>query len=341
MVCTRHLRFLAVIVVCLLAGCSMHRPAQFDALPDADVELFDTPFFPQLQYQCGPAALAMVLQASGLTIHPSDLTPRLYLPGKKGSLQLELVASIRYNQRIPYIIKPEITAIAAELLAGRPVLVLQNLGLKMLPIYHYAVVVGMQSSGQIVLRSGTTKRLIMNLDDFLISWKKAGNWAVIVLHPEELPTDVDVTRYIETLAGIEATGNAGLAESGYRTLLKHYPDQPTALFGLANTLFISKQFIEAAKIYHGLFSREPTHAAAANNLAETLAGLHCFRQALNLLDTFLLENDQPSDLTTTLTATRKEIDARMQAEGGRNTDCRQIFISPEKSAQNIQRTQID
>jgi hypothetical protein len=74
-----------------------------------------------------------------------------------------MVASIRYNQRIPYIIKPEITAIASELQAGRPVLVLQNLDLKILPAYHYAVVVSMRSSGQIVLRSGPAKRLVMGI----------------------------------------------------------------------------------------------------------------------------------------------------------------------------------
>lgn len=320
----RHLRFLTVIVVCLLPSCSLHQPTQLDTTPDTNVELIDTPFFPQQQYQCGPAALAMLLQASGVDIHPNDLRPRLYLPGRKGSLQLEMVASIRYNQLIPYIIEPEITAIASELLAGRPVLVMQNLGLRILPAYHYAVVVGMQSSGQIILRSGTRKRLIMDFDDFLISWKQAGSWAVIALNPEELPTDLNLEKYLESIAGIEATGNVVLAENGYRTLLKRHPEQPIALFGLANTLFAMKRFSEAANIYRNLLRHDPTHSAAANNLAETLASLHCYRQALKLLDTFLLENTQPSDLTTTLTATRREIGDRLKAEEAHHTDCREI-----------------
>jgi tetratricopeptide (TPR) repeat protein len=192
---------------------------------------------------------------------------------------------------------------------------LQNLGLKIVPVYHYAVVVGMQAGGRIVLRSGTIRRLVMDLDDFLKSWEKAGSWAVVVLNREELPADLDVMRYLETIAEIEAMGNSALAEGGYRSVLNRFPDQPVALFGLANTLFAGKRLSEAARIYRELLNRQPTHAAAANNLAETLAGLHCFRQALELLDAFLSNNDQ-SDLTSTLTATRQEIEARRQAEGG-------------------------
>jgi tetratricopeptide (TPR) repeat protein len=311
----RHLYLPAVIVACLLTGCSLHRSVHHGAIVDADVELADTPFFPQRQYQCGPAALATVLKASGVASHPDDLTPRLYLPGRKGSLQPELIAAIRSSQRIPSLVKPEITAIAAELQVGRPVLVLQNLGLKIVPVYHYAVVVGMQAGGRIVLRSGTIRRLVMDLDDFLKSWEKAGSWAVVVLNREELPADLDVMRYLETIAEIEAMGNSALAEGGYRSVLNRFPDQPVALFGLANTLFAGKRLSEAARIYRELLNRQPTHAAAANNLAETLAGLHCFRQALELLDAFLSSNDQ-SDLTSTLTATRQEIEARRQAEGG-------------------------
>jgi hypothetical protein len=302
----------------------MHHPAPPNTRPNVDIELLDTPFFPQQQYQCGPAALATVLLASGIATHPQELAPLLYLPGRKGSLQLEIIASIRNNQRIPYIIKPELGAIAAELEAGRPVLVLQNLGLEIFPAYHYAVVIGLQANGRIVLRSGTTKRLVMRLDDFLSSWEKAERWAIIVLRPEELPADVDVRKYLAILAGIESTGNAKLAEKGYRTLLNKYPELPTALFGLANTMFVQKEFLAAAKIYRSLLKFESTHAAAVNNLAETLASLHCFNQALSLLDTFFLQHNPPSAVTAILTSTRTAIDTRMQVEKESITTCQEM-----------------
>ena len=42
------------------------------------LELRDTPFFPQEEYQCGPAALATVLAASGVAVSPDDLTGKVY-----------------------------------------------------------------------------------------------------------------------------------------------------------------------------------------------------------------------------------------------------------------------
>lgn len=278
---------LAICVACLLSGCSHHRPTSLGNLPAEDIELTDTPFFPQKQFQCGPAALAALLVSSDVATIPDLLSPGLYIPKRHGTLQLELVGSIRRHNRIPYEIRPEIDAITAELQAGRPVLVLQNLGLKILPVHHYAVVIGILSDGRVILRSGTTERLLMDVEDFLATWQKAGSWGVIALQPDELPADQDISRYLEAVAKVEATGNAELAEQGYATVLYRHPYNDLAIFGLANTMFAQQHYKTAATLYSYLLKRDPNHAGAANNLAESLAGLHCYRQAIELLDAFL------------------------------------------------------
>ena len=75
------------------------------ALSKADasraVELSRTPFFPQTRYHCGPAALATVLDGSGVDVKPDQLSASVYLPGKKGSLQIEMVAATRRYGRLP------------------------------------------------------------------------------------------------------------------------------------------------------------------------------------------------------------------------------------------------
>ncbi len=62
--------------------------------------------FRSSSYQCGPAALATVLAASGVEVTADELVPEVYLPGRRGSLQPELVAATRNRDRVPYVLPP-------------------------------------------------------------------------------------------------------------------------------------------------------------------------------------------------------------------------------------------
>ena len=149
----------ALILVWLIAGCASRGPVLSNSLDrpgvPANVDLVDVPFFPQEEYQCGPAALATALSYSGLALTPDELAPRVYLPGKEGSLQVEMVAAVRRYDRIPYLIQPTLPALLAELQANRPVIVFENLGIAALPVWHFAVVVGYsKDDDSLLLRSG-------------------------------------------------------------------------------------------------------------------------------------------------------------------------------------------
>ena len=94
------LRALCALGLLLLsvAGCAALTPAQRQAFIDHGLPataMVDTPFFPQEQHQCGPAALATVLVWSGVHTSPEALTDEVYLPGREGSLQIEMVAATR------------------------------------------------------------------------------------------------------------------------------------------------------------------------------------------------------------------------------------------------------
>ena len=45
-------------------------------------ELKEVPFHAQEEYHCGPAALAMVLNAAGVGATPVALVEQVYLPGR-------------------------------------------------------------------------------------------------------------------------------------------------------------------------------------------------------------------------------------------------------------------
>lgn len=257
----------------LVAGCASI-PSTVSELPPAagSIELEDTPFYPQERYQCGPAALTTVLAQSGALVSLETIVDKVYLPGRQGSLQVELLAATRTEGRLPYVIDGTLAAIWRELAAERPVLVLQNLGVAAIPGWHYAVVVGIDAeSGEIVLRSGTDRRRVTRTRTFLRTWQRGGYWGMVALAPNELPATADRTLYFEAIAALEQAGRAGEAAVAWQTALGQWPGDTVALFGLANSLFALRDYQAAEVAYRELLEHDGSAVAARNNLALALA----------------------------------------------------------------------
>ncbi len=274
----RKYLLIAAVFGLLISGCAQKLPT-LNISPGEEVLLSKTPFYPQEEYQCGPTSLAMLLGASGIEVHPDALKPLTYLPERQGSLQVELIGASRRYHRIAYEIDPEISAILAELKNGRPVLVLQNYGLKSLPAYHYAVVIGV-TQNTLILRSGTTETLHMDAARFMMSWVRANGWGIILLKPGELPENLDVHRYIKAVNGYERIGDKKLAETAYIAGLSQHPDAQSLLFALGNNYLAQSKLIEAETQFRKILKTDPQHIAAANNFAETLFRRECGLQAL-------------------------------------------------------------
>jgi tetratricopeptide (TPR) repeat protein len=243
------------------------------------VELTSVPFFPQTEYQCGPAALATVLAHEGVAVTADDLVREVYAPGLRGSLQPELLGATRRHGLVPYVIEPDAAALAAELAAGKPVLVLQNLGIDRVPVWHYAVVVGL-GEDEVILRSGTEQRRIERSSHFLRSWRRGDNWAFVALPPGELAATATAGAYVRALAGAESMLDSAAAERGYRAALERWPADELVLFASAGHRYGAGDLRGAAALYRRLLDVAPQHAAARNNLANVLAELGCSEEAL-------------------------------------------------------------
>jgi tetratricopeptide (TPR) repeat protein len=290
-----------------------HLPGHLQRAP---LELEATPFFPQTQHQCGPAALATALGASGVDITPNALAPQVYLPAREGSLQAELVAAVRRHGRLAYVIEPAIGPLLEELQAGRPVLVLQNLGTRSFPLWHYAVVVGYRPGrDQIVLRSGTTRRKVTPAHRFLRSWQLADFWALVVLRPSQLPATARPDRYLKAVADLESTGQTEAAGLAYAEATRRWPNNATAWLGLGNTAFQSGNLKQAEHSYRQSIRAAPGYPAGYNNLAEIQARRGCFDAALETIESALaLPGDPARRLRGLLEQTRREIAERRPAD---------------------------
>jgi tetratricopeptide (TPR) repeat protein len=277
-------RALACAVLLLLGACATPGPAtvNWGGLPVA-VELEQTPFFPQQDDQCGPAALATVLTSSGLPVTPADLVEEVYLPGRQGSLQAEMVAAARSRGRLPYRLPPQPEALLAELEAGRPVLVLQQLGVGPWPLWHYAVLVGIDAARErVLLRSGVEQRLEMKASRFLASWQRAGSWALAMLRPGELPARPLLEPYMEAAAGFEALGRHDDAERAYAAAAAAWPESALPRLGLANVAFARGDLPRAESGYRAAVALDPRNIVALNNRAEALLQWGCPAQALRV-----------------------------------------------------------
>jgi tetratricopeptide (TPR) repeat protein len=276
-------RVTSLLAALAVVGCA-HTPLEpVPAGATSAVELTDTPFFAQTIHQCGPAALATVLVDAGVETTPEQLAAQTYLPGRRGSLQLELVAAARRHRRVPYVIAPAASALFAELDAGHPVLVLQDLGVGPIHVWHYAVVVGYhRAPAEITLRSGTTRRLVMTYDDFARSWRKSGNWGFVALAPDVLPANAEASRYAESILPFETLGDAETARTAYATAATRWPDDPVALFGLAGAEHRLGDLSAAQASYERLLGLAPDNPIVLNNLAEVLIDRGCPHRAMEL-----------------------------------------------------------
>jgi hypothetical protein len=261
-----------VVLASLLAGCAT--PPMTSALlaqpPDTHpvrAEHAHVPFFPQDEYQCGPAALATVLVAAGANVTVDALVPQVFLPARAGSLQAEMVATARRYGHLAVVLPPKLDAVLAEVAAGRPVVVLQNLSLPVLPRWHYAVVVGFDlADGDVVLRSGTTSRLVLPLSVFERTWARSGHWAMAVTAPGDLPASPDSAALLAAAVALERV-DARSAGAAYEALTVRDPALYGAWFGLGNVRHATGDTAGALWAFERATQLDPAAADAWNNLA--------------------------------------------------------------------------
>jgi len=304
-------RLILLSLSILTSGCMTQadRDTGFE-MPEKTVELTATPFHPQSQYQCGPASLATVLNTTGLDIDPGQLAGDVYLPDRKGTLQLEMISAVRRFGRIPYDPGDNLQSIMDQINNDLPVLVFLNLGLKALPVWHYAVVIGYEPGPDaVIMRSGTDYRLLMPRQQFLSAWHKSDNWALTVLPAGELPAAVNIDRYVRSIIALESVGQWHAAELSYSAVLKQQPTNTLARFGLANALQAQGRLDEAVAQYYEVLILDDNHKPTRNNLADTLLTLGRCEEAIAALEQVVLGRASSTTIDSAIRKTRSEIQA--------------------------------
>jgi tetratricopeptide (TPR) repeat protein len=311
-------RFAGVLFCALLlqwlSGCAT--PPQTRALLQQPtllprtVQLDAVPYFAQELYQCGPATLAMTMNAAGLDMTPEVLAPQIYLPGREGSLQLEMLAATRRHGLLAYTLRPQLTDLLAEIAAGNPVLVLQNLAFNWHPRWHYAVAIGYDlDAGMLTLRSGPEPAQQISLRTFEYTWQRGGHWALLTLPPDRIPATATADSFLPAALALEQSRQPRAARAAYSAATRRWPQSFAAFIGLGNTAYALGDFAEAASALHAAIALQPDSAIAHNNLADTLLQQNDLDSALVYARRAVqLGGGQPA-----FTQTLREIEARIAA----------------------------
>lgn len=262
-------------------------------------EMNSVPFFPQDDYQCGPAALATILSYSGIPITPEALVDEVFLPSRKGTLQIEMLAAPRRHGRVSYALAPNYSDMLREVAAGNPVVVLQDVG-DMFTEWHYAVVVGFDyPSGTIYLRSGDRRRQEVPFSYFEREWIKGKYWGMVVMPPDKLPATATEERWVNAVVAMSRSAPNEASMAGFAAALARWPDNIPAAIGLANEYHANGAYQLAVNVLRIAQRRHPDSVIVINNLAQALYDQGRFNEALVTIEKAAPNGPFASDVLST------------------------------------------
>ena len=174
---------LLILYLCFLNGCSTGAKELHIARPSQTVLIKDVPFFPQLDYQCGPASLAGVLNYYGDTVTPDEIAEAIYRQKIRGTVSLDMVLYARQRGFTSKWYEGSMDDIVRAVDSGSPLVVMIDLGFSLARAYHYMVITGYSFEG-VIANTGTTPQKLISWERFMSQWEKTHNWTLLVTPKE-------------------------------------------------------------------------------------------------------------------------------------------------------------
>ncbi|MDF2177431.1 PA2778 family cysteine peptidase [Aliiglaciecola sp. CAU 1673] len=316
------MKSLLFLKACLLAGFFMlsgcQTPPQTRALlhsPPGDIasqiRIDSVPFIPQQDFYCGPTTLAEVFGYHHKPVSPEQIAPKLFIPEKEGSLQLEMVVATRQFGLLPYSKQSDLRELLSLIDAGIPTIVFQNLSIPWLPQWHYAVVIGYDLNEQtITLHTGLTPNHSMSFALFEKTWARGGYWLLAPLPQTVTSPVLDPFIYVSAAYDMLAIGKTNEALGFLENATKQWPGQWLPYFLIANH-YLSEQPEMAVEWFGKGYNAGKGQLAYLNNYAVALQKINCAEHAKNIIELAL--TTFPGD--ETLIETQQDIERHGAASG--------------------------
>ncbi len=268
----------------LLGGCATVPRVDESALhasPDAPVVLLESvPFVAQDAHFCGPASLAMVAGYYGVALDQRALARQMVIPDREGTLAVELAVAARRQGFATYQGPSDLSGMLLLLKQGQPVIVLQNLGLDIWPVWHYAVVIGYDlQTRSLSLRSGDNALVEQPFHTFDTTWVRGGRWSLLVSPPDRVPAHAAPSSLVEAAEGLTKAGQPQAALMHYDAGLRRWPTDSALLTARGNLHYLSKRPEAAVHDYQASLLLDRSAALVWNNLSYALSAMGCQNRA--------------------------------------------------------------
>lgn len=262
-------RFACLLALCWLAACAQpfepDERLSFDAPTRAQIT--GVPLIQQEDFFCGPASIAMVMQWAGAEITQQDVAALAFNPGAGGTYLADMIGSSRRLGQLALQIN-DFDQLLAEVTAGHPVIVFQNLGLGVFPVWHYGVVTGYDlAKDEVYLNSGQLDQMVMAFAVFERTWRRGDYWGLVVLPPDQLPVSVREADVLSAAAALERVGQYQAAATLYETGAAKWPANWLWQFGLGNARYAMGDLRGARRALRRARTLDPSIPEVRANLA--------------------------------------------------------------------------
>jgi len=174
-------RYLCVccVLISVISGCTTFSSVP-DARQDRDAHIVpNVPFYPQEDFQCGPASLAAVLNYRGISVTPEQIAKDVYSSSARATLNIDMLFYAQSRGLAASQYQGGMDDLREKVDAGSPLIVLVDFGFSIVQLNHYMVIVGYDGRG-VIANSGGKEMMTIPAEDFLKSWGKTKFWTLFI-----------------------------------------------------------------------------------------------------------------------------------------------------------------
>lgn len=169
----------ALLCLMLFACASTATPAPVSSPAGKSRVIKSVPFFPQEDYQCGPAAMASVLNYRGVKTTPEEVAAAIYSKSARGTLNFDMAFYAERKGLFARQYPGNLADLKYRIDRFHPLIVMVDHGFFVYQKNHFMVVVG-YDGGNVIVHSGKDSFKAIPIDDFLKTWQKTNNWTLLI-----------------------------------------------------------------------------------------------------------------------------------------------------------------